>query len=301
MWTSKDRTRTAAGPRPEPATVNGTATRLFGVLVLAALFALAPEWAAARSGAFFDPHPLWIAVAILAVRYGAGGLLAGVVAGVAAVGIGSGLAGVDPRASLARLDSAANLIAFGACLAVSWIASWHLKREERLEERIQKLSDRAAETVATIEALQRVASTLRARVDRTATSISFLRDVASRLDGRDPVAAAEAAADLAVARTGAHAAAVHVGAGGSQRLLAVRDARYPQALAPLDFRNADWTVSIRSGNERIGILSLWGVPRSDRDEAMDHDLVVIASWCARALVLAPYGRESGPPRALRAS
>ena len=300
MWTSKqDRDTTVDGHRPALAT--SPVVRFLGALTLCALVALAPDRAATRGGALLDPNPLWIAVAILAARYGAGGLFAGVAAGVAVVGFRSVLAGVDPRDSLGRLESAANLMAFGACLAVSWIASWHLRRKGRLEERIQALSDREAESSATIEALRDVASTLRARVDRASTSITFLRDVASRLDGRDAVAAAEAAADLALARTGAHAAAIHVGANASQRLLAVRDARYPQALAPLDFRSADRKVSIRSGNERIGVLSIWGLPRSDRDEAMDHDLAVIASWCAGALVLAPLRRESETPRALRAS
>jgi hypothetical protein len=276
-------------------------TRVLEALVLVALFALAPEWAASRSGATLDPHPLWIAVAILAARHGAGGLLAGVVAGIATVGAGSVLPGADHRLSWGRLDSAPNLIAFAACLAVSWIASWHLRREARQEERIRKLSERADEADVTMGALREAASTLRARVDRTSTSLSFLRDVASRLEGRDPVAAAEGAADLALARTGAHAAAVRVGAGGSQRLLAVRDARYPQALAPLDFRHADWSVPIRSGNERIGILLLWGIPRSGRDEAMDHDLAVIASWCVRSLARVTFHSGPEPPRALRAS
>jgi uncharacterized coiled-coil protein SlyX len=299
MWTSKDRNSSGAGPRPGSGSV--AVTRLLEALVLASLFALAPEWAASGSDSFLAPHPLWITVAILAARHGAGGLLAGVFAGVAAVGIGSGLAGADPRISWGRLDSAPNLIAFGACLAVSWIASWHLRREARLEERIRKLSERAVEADATIEALREAASTLRARVDRSSTSLSFLRDVASRLEGHDPVAAAEGAADLALARTGAHAAAVRVGIGGSQRLLAVRDARYAQAIASLDFRNADWSVPIRGGNERIGSLSLWGIPPTDRDEAMEHDLTVIASWCVRALALAPFRAGPEPPRALRAS
>jgi len=299
MWTSKVRNSTAAGPRSGLANV--AATRFLEALALAFLFTLVPEWAASRRDAILEPHPFWIAVAILSARHGAGGLLAGVVAGVAAVGIGAALAGADSGISLGRLESAPNLIAFAACLAVSWIASWHLRREARHEERVRTLSKRSAEADATIGALREVATTLRARVDRMSTSLSFLRDVASRLDGHDPVAAAEGAADLALARTGAHAAAVRVGTGGAQRLLAIRDARFPQALSPLDFRNADWSVPIRSGNERVGLLLLWGMPPSGRDETMDNDLAVIASWCVRALVRAPLRAGPEPPRALRAS
>src|SRR5258705_433047 len=119
----------------------------------------------------------------------------------------------------------------------------------------------------------------------------FLRDVATRLEGTDPVAAAEAAADLALARTGACAVAVKVGTGGFSRLLAVRDARGPETLAPLVIRDADLTVPIRKGNDPIGVLALWGVPRSGLDDATAHDLAVIASWCTPALAVAEWRPE----------
>src|SRR5262249_13445257 len=54
------------------------------------------------------------------------------------------------------------------------------------------------EARAAIEALTATVTTLRARVDRTSTSLSFLREVAVRLEGSDPVAAAEAATILSL-------------------------------------------------------------------------------------------------------
>jgi hypothetical protein len=192
------------------------------------------------------------------------------------------------------LDSTPSLIAFGGCLIVSWIASWHLRREADLSRRLHALQDRSREARAEFETLSDAVATLRARVDRTSTSLSFLRDVATRLEGRDPVAAAEAAADLALARAGASAATVRVGPGGFQRLLAVRDARGPHLLGALDARSADLSVPLRDGSDCVGILALWGVSRSVRDEATTHDLAVIASWCARALrPLAVAGSQSG--------
>jgi len=154
-----------------------------------------------------------------------------------------------------------------------------------LDERYRAISDRASQAQETIETLGGVVATLRARVDRSVTSLSFLRDVAARLEGTDPTAAAEGAVDLALARTGASAAAVKVGLGGFQRLLAVRDARGPMALTPLALQSADLTVPIRKGKERIGVIALWGIPPSALDGAAAHDLEIIASWCVRALVV----------------
>ena len=267
--------------------------RALDALVLAVALALIPELLAARAGAALEPHPGWIAVLVLAARYGSGGLFVGLIAAGGAIGVGSAVAGTGPVTSWSRLDSGPNLIAFAACLAVSWVASWHLRRQGDLSERLSAVSDRAGEAEAKIETLRDVVATLRARVDRTSTSLSFLRDVASGLDGTDPIAAAQGAADLALARTEACAAAVNVGRNGFQRLLAVRDARGPDALAPLALRDADLTVPIEKGNDRIGVIALWGVPRSGLDDATTHDLEVIASWCAPALAIAS-GRPAQP-------
>src|SRR2546425_12579114 len=252
---------------------------------LAAALAFLPEVAGARAGAALEPPPGWIAVLLLAARYGSGGFFAGLVACAGAVGIGSTLAGTGPMTRWSRLDSEPNLIAFGACLAVSWIASWHLRRQADLDERYRAISNQASEAQSTIEILRGVAATLRARVDRSLTSLSFLRDVAARLEGTDPTAAAEGAVDLALARTGASAAAVKVGMGGFQRLLAVRDARGPSALTPLALQSADITVPIRNGKERIGVIALWGTPPAALDGAAARDLEIIASWCVKALTL----------------
>ena len=289
MWISR-----RAGHRVEPAPF----ARALEALGLAAGLALLPELAATRAGTFLEPHPGWIAVVVLAARYGGGGLFAGLIASAGAVTIASVIAGTGLVTSWNRFDSGPNLIAFGACLAVSWIASWHLRRQEDLCERLSARSARAAEAEATIETLQEVVETLRARVDRTSTSLSFLRDVAARLEGTDPVAAAQGAADLACARTGARAVAVLGSSGGLQRVLAVRDARGPLALGLLALHDADLTVPIRNGTDRIGVLALWGIPRSASDAATANDLALIAAWCAPALDIATSRRDESSSRAL---
>jgi uncharacterized coiled-coil protein SlyX len=294
MWIARQTRRLVPTEAARP-TLRRRVIDAFG---LALALAFLPELVAARAGAVLEPHPGWIAVLVLAARYGSGGLFAGLIASAAAVGIGSVVAGAGLVTSWSHLDSGPNLIAFGACLAVSGVASLHLRREADLSERLRALSNRAAEAETTIESLHSVVETLRARVDRTLTSLSFLRDVAARLEGSDPVAAAEGAADLAIARTGASAVAVKVGVGEFQRLLAVRDARGLKMLTPLDPRGADMTMPIRSGNHRVGVLALWGVARSSLDDALAHDLEVIVSWCAPALTTAAWrpGESAGGAR-----
>jgi hypothetical protein len=161
-----------------------------------------------------------------------------------------------------------------------------LRRQAELRERLSVVCARASDAEAAIRALRGVVLKLRARVDRTSTSMSFLRDVAGRLEGTDPVAAAEGAADLALARTGASAAAVEVGAGGSRRVLAVRDAEGPTALTPATLRRADLTVPINYRGDRIGAIALWGIARSGLDTATTHDLAVIAAWSGPAVAVA---------------
>src|SRR6267142_963151 len=134
---------------------------------LAVTCALIPELVATRAGVILEPHPGWIAVLVLAARYGGGGCFAGLTAAAGAVGIATAVAGLGVSSLWGRLDSGPNLIAFGACLAVSWIASWHLRRQEELCERVTTLTGRVTEARETITALRGVVMALRGRVDRT--------------------------------------------------------------------------------------------------------------------------------------
>jgi len=253
---------------------------------LAVLFGLLPELARARAGGVLDPHPAWVAVLLLAARNGTNGCLLGLVAAALAVGVGAGITGFGPVRVWSSFESPHNLAAFAACLAVSWIVAWHLRTQSDLAARLHAVSRRAAEAEARLDELHELVARLRSRVDRTWTSLAFLRDVAERISGTDPIAAAEATADLALARTGGSAAAVHMVRGHGQRLLATRDARGPGALAPLDLRDAELSVPIRCGADRVGVIVIWGIPRGGIDEATAHDLGVIASWCLPALASA---------------
>lgn len=260
-------------------------------LVLAIVFAVLPELPQVNAGTDLDPHPGWIAVLVLAARYGGAGLFSGLIAAVCGIGLGSTIAGAGAAASWDGLDSTPNLLAFGACLLVSCVASGHFRRQADLRERLREASERAADAEATGDGFRDVVVALRARVDRATSSLSFLRDVAVRLEGTDPVAAAEAAADLALVRTGASVVAVKAGMGELQRLVAVRDPRGPGSMGAAGLHNPELSVPIRAGNDRVGVLALWGVSPSALDEAAAHDLDVIASWCGRVLLTAAWQPE----------
>lgn len=278
MWTSSS-----------ASTVNAWARlrRPLDATLLALVFGLLPEWIFARAGAVPRPHPGWIAVLLLAARDGRDGCLAGLAATAIALTLGALFAGLAPASALARLSTVPDLVAFAACLLVSWIGSWHLRRHADLEGRLRRALAREGESEATHDALREAVAYLRARVDRATCSLSFLRDVASRLESGDPIRAAEAAAELAMARTGASVVAIKVGPDGFRRLLAVRDARGPAGHEPLELRTADLTVPIRGGTEPTGVLALWGLPEKGMEEGAAQDLALIASWCAPALGVAP--------------
>ncbi|MGH9868510.1 MAG: hypothetical protein ACREAA_10155 [Candidatus Polarisedimenticolia bacterium] len=266
--------------------------RVLEALGLAFVFVFLPELPWARSGPVLEPHPGWIAVLVLSARYGSHGFLAGMAAAAATVGLGSAIGGAGLAGSLSHLESGPNLVALGACLAVSWVASCHTHRQAVLCKQLQVLSDRAGHAESMVQALQGVVETLRSRVDRTSASLSFLRDVASRLEGTDPVAAAEGAADLALVRSGASVVALKVGTGDSERRLVVRDAGGPDSFMPADLRSAELCVPIRAGSDRVGVIELWGLPRTTLDRATAHDLAVIASWCGPVLSHALWQQEA---------
>ena len=268
--------------------------RALEAVVLAVLIVGVPAFAWPRAFAAVEPHPGWLAVLVLSARYGTDGFFLGLGAVSLVGGVVSLITGHALATAWGRLDALKDGAALGASLLVSWVGSWHLQKENRLSERLREASDRAAQAERTIEALRGVTARLRSRVDRTSNSLTFLRDVADRLHGADPVAAAEGAADLAVARTGAHGVVIRVGTRGFERQLAIRDLRGPDRDEPLTNHAPDVVVPVRIENERAGYMACWGVPKAALDEATMNDLDVIACWYSRSLAAgvrpAPNGK-----------
>src|SRR5262249_6053649 len=130
------------------------------------------------------PHPVWLAAMVIGARYGGGG------GGPAAPPARGGLAlraarreGGARRAVLARLTAGAgpDLGALIAAILVSWIASAHERRSATLTAQLASVHERFAAEQAALAELRRAAVTLRARADRLDASLTFVRDVATRL------------------------------------------------------------------------------------------------------------------------
>src|SRR5262245_49326702 len=128
-----------------PAAPPALKKRALETLGLAIAFGLVPQLLGARAGAVLAPHPGWIAVLVLAARHGTPGFYSGLFTTGATVVLGSSLAGAGFASPWVYRDAGQDLIAFGACLAVSWIASWQLRMRARLSARLRALSHRAAQ------------------------------------------------------------------------------------------------------------------------------------------------------------
>jgi hypothetical protein len=253
------------------------------------------------------PYPVWLAVALLAARYGARGLAFSAVLGWGLATVAAAAMHVPLDAVLARSTSGPDLGALLAVVLIGWVASFHERRATDLGASLESLERRCAAESEALAALRSTALVLRGRADRLETSLTFLRDVASRLEGSDPAAAAQAALDLALARTGARAGwVVGVGASGleavassgpwatapdfaSDRTLAstLRHRRPTRArdLGSASASDSDLAAPIidEPGAHLLGSILLRGVPQGGASSAALHDLALIAGWASRAL------------------
>jgi hypothetical protein len=253
------------------------------------------------------PHPVWLVVLSLSARYGARGLVAAMPVAWGALALCAGPWRSAPSQALAALAAPAELGALVAAIAVGWIASVHERHAVVLEEKVQALVGRATHDAAALAELRRAALALRARNDRLDLALTFLRDVARRIDGGDLGTAAEAALALVLARLGARAGAVETrSADGALAVLAAAGAWDPsqppgsdatveealrsgQAARAIDLPGAgpgdsDLAAPIVTAGETVGVLTIRGVARVGA--AALRDLVVVAEWLATAFARA---------------
>jgi hypothetical protein len=274
-----------------------------GVLAAVALVARVPHlgWGALR------PHPIWLVVLALSARYGARGLLVAMPVAWGTLALIARPWRSAPSEALAALATPAELGALVAAITVGWIASVHERRSLDLEEKVQALMARSTHDSASLAELRRAALALRSRNDRLDLALTFLRDVARRIDGGDLGAAAEAALALVLARLGARAGAVETrSADGTLAILAAAGAWDPtqppgndatveealqtgQAVRAIDLPGAgpgdsDLAAPIVVGGETVGALTVRGVARVGA--AALRDLVVVAEWLATAFARA---------------
>jgi hypothetical protein len=260
------------------------------------------------------PHPGWAAVILVSARYGSRGFgfalfaVSGTLTlTVLAMGVPLG-----PLLSAAS-NSVPDLTALVLSVLVAWISSAHERRIDDLSVRGVELAQKGTGDDAIVAELRDAALALRARADRVDHSVTFMRDVAARLEGGDPLRGSQAALELAIARTGSRAGLVQlvdergrlqtVASLGAWTLLrarppdvvldptikaafesaaSVRAVDLPE-LAEVAGDHSDVAMPITDeAGEVLGVLALRGVPADSLSHALVHDLGLIARWCAKA-------------------
>lgn len=267
------------------------------------------------------PHPTWVAALLLAARYGSRGLFVAAPMGWALVGAAALLSHQPMHRLIDRLTSGPDVVTLVAAVLVAWIASAQEQRRRVLADELSEARARADAEHNAAKKLRTAVIGLRGRADRIETSLTFLRQVAARLDGSDPVQAARAAVELVIARLGPRAAVVQVGEGArlitvawsgawsaespmpgdltSDRTVAAAMAR-GRAVRALDLPDAtvsdsDMAAPIQDANgTTVGVLAVRGLPQAGASVAMVQDLSTIAAWCAAPLAAGVTGAAERP-------
>jgi hypothetical protein len=285
----------------------------FGALLVAGGVAVASPSDIWLDGLGF--HPAWIAVLVMAARYGTLGLFYSFAMTVAALA-GADMAlgrGFDAtlHALSTRAGHASDLFAVAASLLVAFVAMLHEGRMGRLADKLAESQKSAAEIDDTMAALHDGFECLRARHDRIDRSLSLWRDLAGRLESGDAQQAATAALELAAMYAGAANGTVQYWDGRAVRGLAwhgresigeprKRDITFDRTLrlaverarpvVATEVENAaeedsDVAVPILSeaGRFVVGVIALRGVSPTRLRAADLRDLVVVAQWLAPAL------------------
>ncbi|MFL5305223.1 MAG: hypothetical protein ACJ8F1_08420 [Polyangia bacterium] len=262
------------------------------------------------------PHPIWLVVLALSARYGVRGLVASAPIAWAALALLGGSWRTAPALALKELATPSELGALAGALIVGWIASVHERHAHALEEKLEGVAAKANRDAAALGELRQAALALRARNDRLDLSLTFLRDVARKIETGDRLAAAEAALTLIVARLGARAAAVELASSDSRPLSTLASAGAWHAAGGSDVPDATAAEALRSGRA-VRAVELTGAGPTDSDLAAPivvdgvsvgvmvargasrmgaaalRDLEVVAEWLAPAFDKARSGADGG--------
>lgn len=278
-------------------------------------------------------HPAWLAVLALSAFYGLRGLAIAAPIAWAVVGSVAIVVGAPASSLAARLGTGSDALPLLVCMVVAGAAMVHRNRHRELAERLARAEKTASSAAGRSGDLNNLAVRLQARQDRIDCSISYWRDLASRLEGDDPIAAAQAALELCMARTGARAGLVRRSVGGRLQNLAwagrwtadmpvprdiFTDRTIEAAVAAgrlmladevpeVDADDSDVAVPVfapQSGDrpgEMLGVVALRGAQHSRLGAGELADLVALAGWLAAAI--APQTRHpvsSATPEPVRA-
>src|SRR6185295_16008694 len=261
----------------------------------------------------------WIAVLLLAARYATKGLCLSLALNAGMVVTTAAILG-KMHVLGERLDGSADIGALVAAVLIAWVASSHEKRREELASRLGTAKGRSFVDRKAARGMQDSLVALRSRADRMNLSLTFLRNVAERIEGRDPEEAASAALTLVMTCLEARAGVVMLGGpmlpspqgwplGLVPRLLscegpwngdgsppalesdrvvaAALETRQPvNALDVADAELGDAEMAVplldRHG-EPFGVLAIRGLPFRAAGSMALRDLAVTSSWLAHVL------------------
>lgn len=253
-------------------------------------------------------HPAWLAVLVLAARYGVRGLLCSMIAICVAfvavdVVLGGSLAGLAVRTTRTT-----DMLALGGGIGVAWIAMSRERRMAVLQDQLTAERDGRRQTDETVDALYESLRYMRDRLDRIDVSISMWRDVAARLERGDPLVAARAAVELCAVRAGATAGVIQRWDHPEREVIVWYGQWTPESPRPRDL-TADATIRAAMGahapiriteapcagemdadvavpiideddDSMLGVIALRGIVPERLRAADLRDLAMIAAWLA---------------------
>jgi hypothetical protein len=216
----------------------------------------------------FHPHLLWIAVLVLAAQHGIRGLVSGLLASIVALSTASLIVGEGLSWLAVRASDSSELVTFAGAIAVAWVSGGHNRRKLGLAADHQDAVARADAAHGSFNDLRAVAEGLTRRIDSAQLSISYLRSLAERIEGKDVLVSADAAIELAMSRIGARVGAVLVPDGSRLRVLAHRGTWSADSAIPPDVFQ-DRTAELAFAQRRpMTAYELGTVQALDSDLAM---------------------------------
>lgn len=273
-------------------------------------------------------HPAWLAVTVLAARYGGAGLYLGLIIVwgpiiLATLVIDGSLASLSDRAY-----GVTNLLAVGTAVAVAWVAMSHERRFTTVSAKLERALEERERTDESVDAMQASLTALRSRCDRIDSSVSFWRSIARCLERGDSSEAGRAALELCSIRCGASAGLVQrwsdagssAFAGEGSVVVAQRGLHLSRprdlcsdrtALAAVETAVAMTASDVPDATERdsdvaipilddldgavLGVIALRGIDPATLQAASMRDLTLIAEWLAPSLAVARGPRLRAVP------
>ncbi len=251
-------------------------SRLFPVAAGVAIMAAATSWIAAPDDPLMRAtpvHPAWLIAAVVVAVHGVRALVAipAVIVGVQLAALLCGapelealFAGEVELGMIERISEPGEVFALSSLLVLACAGTIQQARRTRLQEQLRTTTTRATTAEDAVEQLTELSVALRERCDRSEVSLSFVADLAIRMDDPDPATAGDAALALAIARTGARGGYVQLLDGERLRCVCSRGTwSATHVTPPAVFRDLVALAAV----ERAGTVAAHEVPDASTDDS----------------------------------